>query len=133
EAHGDRAMPACDKPEGRPRPAPPVDYPSAALAASAAGLPGLRQPSGALPGGLKFVKATVSGEGASRLTVRTEKLRKAVELLGLTDVRIPQQLDGQQITVHIPALVAQQYENGKAELVLLEARSPEVTMPAGVD
>src|SRR5262249_41300161 len=121
EANEDPAMSAFDKPEGLQKPAPPVDYPPADLAASAAGLAGLRQPSGALPGGLKFVKATVSGEGASRLTVRTEKLRKAVELLGLTDVRIPQQLDGQQITVHMPALVAQQYENGKAELTLVEA------------
>ena len=133
QVDGDQAMTVFDEQEVLQKPAPPVDYPSADLAASAAGLPGLRRPGEALPGGLKFVKATVDGEGAVRLTVRTEKLRKVVELLGLTDVRIPDQLDGQKITVHKPAIVAQRYENGKANLTLVEARSPEVTMPTGTD
>src|SRR5262245_25320639 len=110
ELGDDPAMTVFDEQEVLQKPAPPVDYPSADLAGSAAGLPGLRRPDGPLPGGLKFVKATVDGEGAARLTVRTAKLRKVVELLGLTDVRIPDQLDGQQITVHKPAIVAQQYE-----------------------
>src|SRR5262245_30379625 len=120
------------KPEVLQEPAKPVEYPSADLAGNAAGLPGLLQPR-QLPDGMHFTKAIVTGEGAARLTVHADNLRKVIELLGLTDVRVPDQLDGKQVTVHMPQVVHQQYENGKTTLTLIEAHSPEVSMPTGVD
>ena len=115
------------------QPAQPMDYPSADLAGNAAGLPNLRQPRGALPNGLHFTKATVSGEGAARMSVNTEKLRKVVEMLGLTDVRIPAGLDGQQVTVHKPAVVMQEFEGATNHMSLVESLSPEVSLPPGTD
>src|SRR5262245_37048645 len=114
-------------------PGQPIDYPSADLAGNAAGLSNLRQPRGPLPNGMHFTKATVSGEGAARMTVNTDKLRKVVEMLGLTDVRIPDQLNGQKVTVHKPAVVEQDFENGPNRLTLVESLSPEVSLPPGTD
>jgi hypothetical protein len=115
------------------QPAEPMDYPSADLAGDAAGLPNLRQPRQPLPNGLHFTKATVAGEGAARMSVNTANLRKVVEMLGLTDVQIPAGLDGQQVTVHKPAVVMQEFENGATRMTLVQSMSPEVSLPAGTD
>jgi hypothetical protein len=114
-------------------PGQPMDYPSADLAGDAAGLPNLRRPGGPLPNGMHFKKATVSGDGAARLTVNTDKLRKVVEMLGLTDVRIPDQLNGQKVTVHKPTVVMQEFESATHRMTLVESLSPEVTLPPGTD
>jgi hypothetical protein len=129
----DPAMLVLDKQEVLKEPGKPVEYPSADLAGSAAGLPGLRQPRGPLPNGMRFTKAEVTGEGSARLTVRIDKLRKVIELLGLTDVRVPEQLDGQQVTVHMSPIVQQEYASDKNRLTLVESHSPEVSLPAGAD
>jgi hypothetical protein len=129
----DPAMLVLDKQEVLQEPGKPVDYPSADLAGNAAGLPGLKQPRGPLPNDMRFTKAQVTGEGAARLTVRIDKLKKVIELLGLTDVRVPDQLDGQQVTVHIPAIVQQEYASDKTRMTLVEAHSPEVGLPPGAD
>ena len=114
-------------------PGQPMDYPSADLAGNAAGLPNLRQPRLPLPSGLHFTKATVSGVGAARMGINTEKLRKVVEMLGLSDVHIPAGLDGQTVTVHKPAVVMQEFENGETKMTLVESLSPEVSLPPGTD
>ena len=132
QAGSDPAMLVFDQQEVLQEPGKPVEYPSADLAASAAGLPGLRKP-GALPGGLVLRKVTATGEGAVRLTVRADRLRGVIDALGLTDVRVPAGLDGQRITVHMPPVVTQDYANGDRRLSLVEARSPEVALPPGAD
>jgi hypothetical protein len=129
----DPGMLVLDKQEVLQEPGKPVEYPSADLAGNAAGLPGLKQPRGPLPNDMRFTKAQVTGEGAARLTVRIDKLKKVIELLGLTDVRVPDQLDGQQVTVHMPAIVQQEYASEKTRMTLVEAHSPEVALPPGAD
>ena len=129
----DPGMMVLDKQEVLQEPGKPVDYPSADLAGNAAGLPGLKQARDPLPNDMRFTKAQVTGEGAARLTVRIDKLKKVIELLGLTDVRVPQELDGQQVTVHMPPIVQQEYASDKNHLTLVEAHSPEVSLPAGAD
>ena len=114
-------------------PGKPLDYPSADLAGNAAGLPGLKQPRGPLPNGMRFTKAQVQGEGIARLTLHADKLRKVIELLGLTDVQVPGYLDGQKITVHMPPIVSQQFDNGTTHMTLVEAHSPELGLPPGAD
>jgi hypothetical protein len=129
----DPATMVLDQQEVLQEPGKPVDYPSADLAGNAAGLPGLKQPHGPLPNDMRFSKASVQGEGAARFTVRTEKLKKVIELLGLTDVRVPEQLDGQKVTVHMSPVVQQEYASDKSRMTLVEAHSPEVGLPAGTD
>ena len=132
QADSDPAMLVFEKQEVLQDPGKAVEYASPDLAASAAGLPGLRKPA-SLPGGLTLSKVTATGEGAVRLTVRADRLRHVVEALGLTDVHVPAGLDGQQITVHMPSVVHQEYTNGNRRLALVEARSPEVSLPPGAD
>lgn len=124
-----------DKHEVLVDPGPPQDYPSADLAASAAGLPGLHQASAPLPEGLVFEKAVMSRPGAARLTVRTQPLRQVLEALGITDIQVPMEFDGQTITVNMPSSVTQVYRNAanKTRLTVLEANSPEVALPPGAD
>jgi hypothetical protein len=129
----DPSMLVLDQQEVLQEPGKPVEYPSADLAGNAAGLPGLKQPRLPLPNDMKFTKAQVTGEGAARLTLNGDKLRKVIELLGLTDVRVPDGLDGQKITVHMPAIVQQEYASDKSRMTLVEAHSPEVALPPGAD
>jgi hypothetical protein len=132
ESQRDPAMLVFDEQQVLQEPGKPVDYPSAGLAASAAGLPGLLEPE-TLPQGFQFEKAVVSGEGAVRLTVHTDRLRTVLETLGLRDVRVPEGFDGQAITVRKPAVVMQRFSDGKRSVGVLEAMSPEVTLPPGAD
>jgi hypothetical protein len=129
----DPSMLVLDKEQVLKEPGKPIVYPSVDLAGNAAGMPGLKQPRGPLPNDMRFTKAEVTGEGSARFTVRIDKLRKVIELLGLTDVSVPEQLDGQQVTVHMPAIVQQEYANDKNHMTLVEAHSPEVALPAGAD
>jgi len=132
QAQDDPAMMVFDKPEVLKDPGKAVEYASVALAGAAAGMPDVKKP-GALPAGLQLSQVMAKGAGEARLTVRAERLRHVIEALGLTDVQVPAGLDGQQITVHIPPVVTQSYTNGDQRLSLVEARSPEVTLPPGAD
>ena len=132
EAGSNPAMMVFDKQEVLKEPAPPQDYPSADLAASATGLATVLRP-GTLPSGYRFEKAVVNGEGAARLTLHTDRLRPILDALALNDVQVPQGLDGQPITVHKPAVVVQSFTDGKRNFAVLEAMSPEVTLPPGAD
>ena len=128
----DGPMMVFDKDDSVVEPSKPVEYPSVDLAASAAGLPGVRKPT-SLPSGLKFDKALVTGTGEARLTMRAERLQHVLDALGITDVRVPMQMDGQKITVRIPHSVIQEFKNENRRLTLIEANSPEVALPPGAD
>ena len=113
-------------------PSAPVDFASAELAGTAAGLPGLLKPS-SLPGGLVFDKATATGQGSARFIVHTEKVQHVLDALGINDVHVPNMVDGQSISVHMPASVIQKYKSGAHTMVVIEANSPEVSLPPGAD
>lgn len=113
-------------------PGEPQQFPSADLAASAAGLASVMR-LGTVPPGYKFENAEVRGEGAARMTMRTDKLRPLLDALDLRDVQVPPGFDGQPVTVHKPAVVLQRYTDGKRRFGVLEAMSPEVTLPPGAD
>jgi hypothetical protein len=133
DEHGnDPAMMVFDKQEVTQDPGKPMEYPSADLAGSAAGLPGLRKPA-SLPSGLTFEKAAVTGPGRARLTLHADRLQHVLDALGITDTRVPPGLDGQSITVHMPPHVMQLYANGNHHLSILEGTSPEVALPPGAN
>ncbi len=132
EAGDNPAMMVFDSQEVLKEPGEPQQFPSADLAASAAGLATVMR-LGTVPQGYKFENAQVSGEGAARLTLRTDRLRPILDALDLRDVQVPPGFDGQSITVHKPAIVMQRYTDGKRKFGVLEAMSPEVTLPPGAD
>ena len=110
-----------------------VVYGTAAEAGAAAGIR-VRTPAW-LPPGLELQSAGVGGDGEMRFTARTANMRLLLDALALGDVTIPDGIDGQPFQVRVPPVVHLAYgRSGKpAALTLIEAQTPEVTFPAGLD
>ena len=120
-----------DHAESLREPGAPQVYPTPEAAGAAAGLD-LRQPT-YLPSGLALDTVMVEGAGEARLSVHPEKLRALLDALDLRDVQVPPGLEGQVVTVHKPPIVMERFRRGGLKMILVQARSPEVSLPAGVD
>ena len=112
-------------------PAAPVSYADPVEAGQAAGIK-TRLPAW-LPPGFTLAETTVTAEHSARVTANTAKLQTVLDALAIDDVRLPDGLDGQVATVHLPATVVMTYRNQNRALRLIQARSAEVTFPAGFD
>jgi len=113
-------------------PGPPRHFADVASAESAIGFD-VQSPA-FLAGSLQADSVMVSGEGRVRVTVATRPLREAMDLLGITDLELPAGLDGQVIEARVPAAVVQTYRSsGKRRAALVQAESPEVSLPPGTD
>jgi hypothetical protein len=112
-------------------PGPVQVYALPAHAAAAAGLT-LREPT-ILPPGLVLVRTEMKGERAARVKADISKLQEVLTALEINDVAVPQGLDGKTATIRVPPIVRTVYANGKQEVSLFQARSPEVTLPPGLD
>jgi hypothetical protein len=88
---------------------------------------------GYLPMGLTADSAFVQGEAAMRLSVSEAKLRTLLDRLDLRDVEVPSGLDGRWIDVRKPPVFIQKYRSRNRQMALVQARSPEVSVPAGWD
>ena len=86
-----------------------------------------------LPEGMTQTEIRVQGEGAARFTADTVKLQQLLEILDIRDLQVPEQLNGAIVTVHVPPAVVVRYTKGKAAVRLLQSRSPEMTLPLGVN
>lgn len=86
---------------------------------------------GFLPPGMAAESLFVQGEGEARMSVSEEKLRSLLERLDLKDVKVPSGLDGQWVELRKPPVVMQRFRSPRRRASLLQARSPEVTLPAG--
>ena len=86
------------------------------------------------PVGLEPQLIDVSGDQAMRVTASVGKLRQVIAAFGIDDVSVPDEVDGKQATVHLPAIVRVTYQDDKErQVMLIQARQPEVSFPAGVD
>jgi hypothetical protein len=74
-----------------------------------------------------------SSEHAARITVDTAAMQALLDTLGLADVELPAGLDGQSATVRIPPIVTQTFVNGERTVHVIQAESPDVSFPAGLD
>ena len=106
-----------------------VDSPDAA--ADAAGMV-VRRPS-VLPKGADLLSVSVGHPGSFRLSLDTAKLEVLAHALGVEDADIPAEWNGATVDVQAPPVVALRYQRGGDEFVLLQSKSPEVTLPAGID
>ena len=90
---------------------------------------------GFLPGGLATDSIFVQGEGEVRLMVSEQKLRSLLQRLDVNDVQVPSGLDGRWIEVRKPPMVMQTFRSprGNRTTTLLQAKSPEVSVPSGWD
>ena len=79
-------------------------------------------------------RISVAPEHAARLTADSGRLQGLLDALGVTDVTIPEQLDGAKVTVRVPSAVQMRFQRGNAWVATLtQSRSPEIDLPAGVD
>ena len=86
-----------------------------------------------LPGGVVQEQMLVGGEGALEFTADTTLLQDVLDALDLRDVLVPQQLNGAVVKVRMPPRVMTKYQrNGMARAFLLQAASPEISLPQGV-
>src|SRR5262249_4754276 len=117
-------------------PGPVRPFASLAAAGDAAGLRP-RAPS-RLPSGVTADSVWVSGEGPARIQVDGARLRELMQTLDVHGIDLPPGLDGRTVEVHVYPAVQQVFRSvsgsGSARrAMLLQARSPEVSMPEGVD
>lgn len=113
-------------------PGPPRYFTDVAAAEHATGFD-VRTPA-FVPGSLAADSVMVSGEARVRATVATKPLREAMDLLGITDLDVPAALDGQVVEARVPAAVVQTFRSsGKRRAALVQAESPEVSLPPGAD
>jgi len=110
-------------------PGPPSYVASREAAAAPAGFD-VRAPR-YLPPGMAADSVFVQGAGAARMAVSEEKLRSLLERLDLRDVKVPAGLDGQWVEFRKPPVVMQRFRSERRRAMLLQARSPEITLPAG--
>jgi hypothetical protein len=76
----------------------------------------------------------VSGDRVARYTADAQRLQEVADLVGISDVQVPQALDGAQVTVRVPASVVMRYEkNGNWIASFVQAPSPSIELPKGVD
>ena len=112
-------------------PGPRQTVATAAAAGVAAGID-VKVP-GTLPAGLQPDSVSWRGPGEVRVTADVQRLRGLLQALDIQDVAIPMAIDGQKIDIKVPAVVEQRFSKGSRSVQLLQAKSPEVALPAGVD
>jgi hypothetical protein len=113
-------------------PGPPVAAASPEEAAAATGLR-VRVPAW-IPPEVTLRATTYRGPGRVQVIAETARLEQLLELLGIDDVEVPAALDGKTATIAVPAVVRLRYANDRgAEADFVQARSPEVLLPEGVE
>ncbi|HEX8037398.1 MAG TPA: zf-HC2 domain-containing protein [Ktedonobacterales bacterium] len=76
---------------------------------------------------------SVMGSSAYQLQVNVKTVRQILTALGVTDVKIPDSLGAQPITVSLPASVQAQYSGNGYTATLVQGTSPTVDLPQDVD
>jgi hypothetical protein len=87
----------------------------------------------ALPEGTVLTEIKVSGRNAARVTADTARLRQLLDALGLHDVQVPDNLDGETAMITVRPLVITEFVQGERRARFIQGPIPDVRMPAGVD
>lgn len=117
--------------DGKPSPNPPSDAASVADASATAGIEVLEP--AYLPDGLVRDRLQTTERNHMRVGTSTATLKMVVEALGLDDVDVPEGLDGQWIDVNLHPAALQSWTNDKMRVGLIQAKSPDVELPPGLD
>jgi hypothetical protein len=108
-----------------------TSYATAADAGAAAGIR-VRVPAW-IPQGYASTGFMASSQVNASTRLNTAGLQAVIDTLGLGDVELPEGLDGEVVTVRVPSIVTQTFANGDRNVHVIQAVSPEVALPAGVD
>lgn len=117
-------------------PGPPVAAVSPEQAGAAAGID-VRLPAW-LPPSVELTGIQVKGPGRLQVTANTSRLEQLMDFLGINDLEVPSGLDGKVAQVHVPSIVAINYQvsglgDRGARARFLQAQSPEIDLPDGID
>ena len=86
-----------------------------------------------LPEGTVLTEIKVSGRNVARVTADTTRLRQLIDALGLRDVEVPEELDGETAMITVKPMVMTEFTEHERRALLMQGPIPEVLMPAGVD
>jgi hypothetical protein len=86
-----------------------------------------------LPEGTVLTEIKVSGRNVMRVTADTTRLRQLLDALGLRDVSVPEDLDGETAMITLKPMVMTEFAEGERRAVFMQGPIPEVLMPAGVN
>lgn len=75
----------------------------------------------------------VAQGGSARITGDSNKLAAALQLMGITDIAVPAALDGAVIDIKTPSVVSARIGSGRGEITVIQAKSPDITLPDGVN
>ena len=109
----------------------PVSVVSREAASAAAGFQA--QMPTVLPEGAVLTEIKVSGRNVVRVTADTARLRQLLDALGLRDVDVPEELDGETAMITLLPMVMTEFTQGERRAGLMQGPIPQVLMPAGVD
>jgi hypothetical protein len=105
----------------------------AADAAGATALAGFRvRAPASLPADAVLTSLVVQAGPAVRVDVNRDRAQALLEAAGVEDIRLPE-VAILSATADIGVVVAQEYQLGNGEIVIVQSPSPAVTMPAGLD
>jgi len=86
-----------------------------------------------LPDKTQLIETAVVGEREARITASGVRLQQVMDALGIDDLAVPPGLDGRVVDVRVPPVVTIRYDHSGRRTRLVQARSPQVTLPEGID
>ena len=86
-----------------------------------------------LPEGTVRTGIEVGGRNVARITADTTRLKQVLDALGLSDLDVPQELDGETAMITVSPMVMTGFAQGDRKAMFVQGPMPEVLMPAGVD
>jgi hypothetical protein len=75
----------------------------------------------------------VRGEAESKLKVDASRLRETLHALAINDVQVPAGIDGAEVHLNIRPVARTVYRREGARMTLIQAPSPELSLPTGID
>ncbi len=111
-------------------PGEPVTVATADEAAAMVGFPVIQPP---LAGQDTSTTYAVRGRSVQEFQVNVEAARQLLQAAGVTDVTLPDALGSGPIRADIPPMVVTSVSGADYRLDLIQGRSPEVTVPDGVE
>jgi hypothetical protein len=119
------------EPEVLREPGPEQPVGSAGEASALAGFT-VRLPT-TLPPGAGEPKLVYQSGGAARFKIEASKIQAILDAAGRQDLKLPPGIDQATLEVDVPGMVTARYSTGLDTLELVQAPSPTVVMPPGID
>jgi len=112
-------------------PNPPLSFTTPEDASQAIGVP-VHEPQ-AIPPDLTRTSVQVGGGYTAELVAEGRRLGELLQALNITDISVPDGLDGRTVVIHVPPTLRVEYGSGDRRLTFLQSRSPEVAAPLDLD